>query len=88
MLRPIKPSVAALLIAGCAHATDVPSVTLCKALAALERAHDAHITAMKQCGFKTEHEIGWDYIEKDTRELAKTQPTPAASKTVDVLRAL
>jgi hypothetical protein len=60
---------AALLGASChAYAGD-PVAALQKALAALEHAHSMHGTAMKSCGFETEHEIGWDYMERETREV-------------------
>jgi hypothetical protein len=43
---------------------------------------------MKGCGFETEHEIGWDYMEREMRELANAQTTPTASRMVELLPSL
>jgi len=82
--------VAALLatLSPYASSADRPSVSLGKALAALEHAHTTHSSAMQLCGVKTEREIGWDSIERETRELANALPEPRASEMTEVLRRL
>ena len=71
-----------------AYGGDTRSVKLGKVLAALEHAHDTHTAAKKLCGFESEPEGGWDHRERETRNLANAQPSPAVSRIVDVLDTL
>ncbi len=86
----MKPFLLAAILLGAAsyaYAGD-PLAALRNALAASERAHRTHSTAIRLCGFEAEDEIGWDHIERQTRELANAPQTPAASRMVNVLFSL
>lgn len=69
-------------------AGETATVALGKSAEALKQAHNMHDTAIRACSLKPEHEIGWDYMESQAKELADAHDLPAASKTVDVLGAL
>lgn len=80
---------AVLVLANChASASDLTSVTLGKALAAMERGHSSHDEAEHFCAIQNKHEINWGQIERKTRELANAKPEPMASDMFEVLAGL
>lgn len=83
-MKPFHLAIVLLSAASYAYAGD-PAAALHKAVAAVEHAHLTHSAALKLCGVESEHEIGWNYIERETRELANARQTPTASRMVEIL---
>jgi hypothetical protein len=85
-MKTLRWITAALVLANChAFSTDLTSVTLGKALAAMERGHSSHDEAEHFCSIQNNHEINWGQMERRVRELANTQPEPKPSDIFEVL---
>ena len=69
-------------------AVKTTPVALVEAVKALKNAHDTHRAAIETCHLSPEHEIGWDYIEKEVANLASVHNLPPTSETVGVLSKL
>jgi hypothetical protein len=86
IMKTLRWIAAVLVLANChALARDLTSVTLGKALAAMERGRSSHDEAEHFCSVQNKHEIDWGQMERRVRELANAQPEPKASDMFEVL---